>query len=88
MRFNNLSTTERLNAADSSIGGDSVERAEKASQAADSMQSIENRNFYDTEVEKIQFVQDNFKLNNNKILNMDKELKEAVIQLFIDHFDV
>ena len=48
-------------------------------QSADSIQSIENRNFYKTEEEKRQLVPDSFKLNNNEIQNADKKLKEGVI---------
>ena len=32
--------------------------------------------------------QDSFKLDENKILNADEMLKDAVIQLFVDNFKV
>ena len=57
-------------------------------QSADSIQSIENRNFYKTEEEKRQLVPDSFKLNNNEIWNADKKLKEGVIKFFVDNFGV
>ena len=92
MRFNNDATQsvmERLNAADTSIEGASVERGETAGQAADSIQSIENRNFYETKEEKCQLVRDCFKIDkNNESLNADKKLNEVVIKLFVDNFGV
>ena len=41
---------------DTRIGGPSVGDAEKASWRADSLQSIENRKFYETEEEKPQII--------------------------------
>ena len=76
------------NATDNCIVGDSGGREEKAGQIADSVQSIENRNFYETEEEKLQFICDSFQLDENKILKINKKLKEAVIELFVDHFEV
>ena len=62
------------NATDNCIVGDSGGREEKAGQIADSVQSIENRNFYETEEEKHQFMRERFKLHENKILNADEKL--------------
>ena len=80
--------TEQNNAADNCIGCASGGRKKKAGQIADSVQSIENRNFYETEEEKLQFICDSFQLDENKILKINKKLKEAVIELFVDHFEV
>ena len=68
------SVTGRSNAKDNCIGGTSGRREEKAGQIADSVQSIENRNFYETEEEKHQFMRERFKLHENKILNADEKL--------------
>ena len=43
---------------------------------------IENRQFYETEGEKRQFIRESFQLDTNEILNADAKLKEAVIKLF------
>ena len=51
-----------------------------------SVQSIENRQFYKTEVEKLQFINESFQLDTNEILNADVKLIEAVIRLFFDNF--
>ena len=59
---------------------------EKADQIADSVQSIENRNFHETKEEKHQFIQESFNLDENKIFHSDKKLREAAIKLFIDNF--
>ena len=61
---------------------------EKAGQKADSVQSIESRQFYETEKEKQKFICESFQLDMNAILNADAKLKEAVIKLFLDHFEV
>ena len=82
------SLMDNVNAADTSIGGTSVSRAEKAGHPADKIQSIENSIFHETEEEKRQFVSDSFKLDENEILNEDEKLKEAVIQLLINNFEV
>ena len=50
------SVTGRSNDMDTCIGGASVRDVEKAGWKADSVQSIENRQFYETEGEKCQFI--------------------------------
>ena len=52
------------------------------------MAFIENRKFYETEEEKCQFICESFQLDANEILNEDEKLKEAVIKLFLDNFEV
>ena len=54
------SITERSNDMDTRIGDPSVGNVEKAGQKADSVQSIENRQFYETEGEKRQFIRESF----------------------------
>ena len=49
---------------------------------------IENRQFYETEGKKRQFICESFQLDMNAILNMDAKLKEAVIKLFLNNFEV
>ena len=61
---------------------------EKAGWKTDSVQSVENRQFYETKEEKRQFIRENFQLDRNEILNADAKLKEAVIKLFSDNFEV
>ena len=61
------------NATDNCIVGDSGGREEKAGQIADSVQSIENRTFYETEEEKHQFIHESFKVDENKILNTNEK---------------
>ena len=70
------------------IGGTSVEKAEKACWKADSVQSIVNRQSFQTEEEKRQFIHEIFQLDMNKILKADAKLKEAMIKLFLDNFEV
>ena len=38
--------------------------------------------------EKQKFIRESFQLDTNKILNKDAKLKEAVIKLFLDNFEV
>ena len=76
------------NDTDTHIGGAIVGDAEKAGSKADSVQSIENRHSYETIEEKRQFISESFKLDTNKILNADAKLREAVIKLFVDNFEV
>ena len=57
------------NGTDTGIGGTSSDDAEKAGQKADSVQSIENSQFYETEEEKHKFIHESFQLDANKILN-------------------
>ena len=83
-----LSSEEKNNAADTHIGGPSVLKVEKEGLVTDSIHSVEHMILYETKEEKCQFVRDSFKLNENKILNTDSVLKEAVIQLFVDNFEV
>ena len=75
---------ERSNDTDTCIGGASRRDVEKAG----SVHSIESRQCYETEVEKQKFIRESFKLDSNAILNEDAELKEDVIKLFLDNFDV
>ena len=71
------------------IGGTSVGDMEKAGRKADSVQqSIEKKQFYETEEEKRQFIRKIFQLDTKEILNADAKLKEAVIKLFLDNFEV
>ena len=44
--------------------------------------------FYETKEEKRQFICESFQLDANEILNADEKLKEAVIKLFSDNFEV
>ena len=64
------------------IGGDSEGNEDKTGQKADSVQSIENRQCYETEEEKRKFIGEGFQLDMNAILDADAKLKEAVIKLF------
>ena len=73
---------------DARIGGAGVGDEEKTGWKADSVLSIENRQSYETEEEKCQFICESFKLDTNEILNADANLKEAVIKLFVDDFEV
>ena len=76
------SVTGRSNDMDTWIGGASVGDVEKAGRKADSVQSMENGQFYETEWEKCQFIRESFQLDTNQILNADEKLKEVVIKLF------
>ena len=79
------SVTGRINDAETLIGGASVENREKAGRKADSVQSIENRQCYETEKENQKFIHESFKLDTIAILKSDAKLKEAVIKLFLDN---
>ena len=79
-----LCVIERSNVADTCIGGASRHDSQKAG----SVHSIDSRQCYDTEVEKQKFIRESFKLDSNTILNEDAELKEDVIKLFLDNFEV
>ena len=85
---NMQSVTGQINDAKTCIGGASVGKGEKAGRKADSVQSIENRQCYETKEEKRKFICESFKLDTNAILNADAKLKEAVIKLFLDNFEV
>ena len=79
------------NCAETRIGGASVgnaEKVEKAGWKAECVQTIENRQSYETEEEKQKFIRESFQLDTNAILNADAKLKEAVIKLFLDNFKV
>ena len=78
------SVTGLSNNTDTRIGGTSLRNAKKAGRKADSVQSIENRHYYETKGEKCQFISESFQLDTNEILNADAKLKEAVIKLFLD----
>ena len=80
--------TRRSNDAETCIGDASGGNTEKAGRKADSIQSIENRQCYETEEEKWKFISESFQLDMNAILNADAKLKEAVIKLFLDNFEV
>ena len=82
------SVTGRSNDMNTSRGGASVGDKEKAGQKADSVQSIENRQFHKTVGEKHQFIHESFQLDTNEILNTDAKLKEAVMNFFLDNFEV
>ena len=73
---------------DTSIGSASGGNTEKAGQKAGKVQSIENRQFYKTKEEKHKFIHESFQLDTNAILNVDAKVKEAVIKLFLDNFEV
>ena len=49
---------------------------------------MENRQYYETEEEKRKFISESFQLDTNEILNMDAKLKEVVIKLLLDNFEV
>ena len=61
------SITGRSNDTDTHIGSASVGDAKKAGWKADSVQSVEIRKFYETEVEKCQFIHESFQLDMNEI---------------------
>ena len=69
------SITGRINDTETRIGSNSVENAEKAGRKA-------------TEEEKWKFIRESFKLDTNAILNADAKLKEALIKMFLDNFEV
>ena len=50
--------------------------------------SVDSRQNYKTEVEKRKFIRESFNLDSNAILNKDEVLKEDVINLFLDNFEV
>ena len=65
-----------------------MRNTEKAGWKADSVQSIGNRQCYETEEERQKFIHESFQLDTNAILNKDAKLKEEVIKLFLDNFEV
>ena len=85
---NTQSVTGWINDAKTRIGDASEGNAENAGQKADSVQSIENRQCHKTEQEKQKCISESFQLDTNAILNTDAKLKEAVIKLFLDNFEV
>ena len=82
------SVTGRNNDTDTHIGDSSGGNVEKAGWKAGSVQSIENRQCYKTKGEKHQFIIESFQLDTNTILNADAKLKEVVIKLFLNNFEV
>ena len=80
------SITRRSNDMDTCIGGASVGNTEKAGRKADSVESIEKGQFYETQGEQHQFTRESFLLDSNEILNADAKLKEAVIKLYFRQF--
>ena len=85
---NTQSVTGRSNDRDTRTGGASWGNVEKAGWKTGSVQSTENRQFYETKGEKLQIICESFQLDMNAILNTDAKLKEAVIELFLDNFEV
>ena len=69
---------------DTCIGGASGGDAKKAG----SIHSLGNRPSYKTQEEKRNFIFESFQLDSNEILNKDLKLKEKVIKLCLDNFDV
>ena len=65
-----------------------MEKVEKAGRKANCVQNIENRQAYETKEEKRKFIHESFQLDTNAILNEDAKLKESVIKLFLDNFEV
>ena len=57
---NTQSIAGRINEADTGIGGASVENAEKAGWKADSLQTVVNRQSYETKEKKCQFICESF----------------------------
>ena len=57
---NTQSVTGRINDVETHIGSASVGKVEKAGQKADSVQSIDNRQYYETENEKRKFIRESF----------------------------
>ena len=82
------SITRQSNDMDIHIGGASVGNPEKGCRKADSVQSIENRQFYETEGKTHQFIRESFWLDTYEILNADAKLKEAGIKLSLDFVEV
>ena len=85
------SVNKDSNSVETSIGGASVEDAEKVEKAGQNMecvQTIENRQSYENEEEKRKFISESFYLDTNEILSTNAKLKEPVIQLFVDNCDV
>ena len=67
-RSNAMQSVARMsNDRDTHIGSASEGDAEKAGWKADSVQSVENRQFFETEEEKLQFTCESFELDKNKI---------------------
>ena len=50
--------------------------------------ATKDKSNFQTELEKRNFIIQSFELDQNEILNKDAELKEAVIKLFLDNFEV
>ena len=81
----------RSNCKETHIGSASVgntEKVEKAGRKAEWVQTIENRQSYETEEEKRKFIHESVQSDTNAILNMGAKVKEAVIKLFIDNLEV
>ena len=77
------------NCAETRIGGVSVgngEKVEKAGRKAECLQTIENRQSYETETEKRKFIRESFQLDTTAILNTDAKLKKAVVKFFFIPF--
>ena len=71
MTHTRQSVTGKSNDTNTRIGT-SVGNAEKAGWKTDSVQSVENRKFYETEEEKCQFISESFQLDGNEKLNADE----------------
>ena len=76
--------TERSYDTDTCIGGDIRSNTEEAG----SVPSVDSRQCYESTEEKQKFIRESFKLDSNAILNADAKLKEDVIKLFLDNFEV
>ena len=58
---------------------------EKVCNSQESINSLQKSDF-PTEESRRKFIKDSFKIDENKILNRDAELKEEVIKLFLENF--
>ena len=76
--------TERSNATDTCIGGASGGDTKKAG----SLNSLGSRQSYETQDEKQNLIRESFQFDSKEILNQEPKLKEAVIKLFLDNFEV
>ena len=65
-RENTPCVTERSNDSDTGIGGASGRNMEKAGLKADSVQSLGNRQCYETEEEKCKFIGESFQLDSTQ----------------------
>ena len=52
------------------------------------VQNKERKKTYETKEEKQKFIRESFQLDTNATLNEDAKLKEALIKLFLDNFEI